>query len=138
MTFGFTGEGDYLSFVVTNIDIITSTTPNGNSGNIVIRDGLVNLLAKESLNISILYNHSGVGNKGVSVTLSSSPAMNYIITAGNENDIFAVDSSTGAITIATGKASELNPLTRSAYLLVVSYTDRDSASQTQEVLVRVR
>ena len=136
-SFDFTGNGGILYFSYLNYKEISATSLL--AGDLVISSGLMNLLLMEDLQVAIQINIAGMATKIiVSLDLSMSPAMNYTITAGNDGDIFAIDSSTGEITIASGKASELNPLTRSAYLLETTYTLGDGTMRSQEVLVRVR
>jgi len=90
-------------------------------------------------NTFTLAEHSAVGTVVGTVTASdvSGQTLAYAIVSGNANGVFAIDSSTGQLTVANRELFDYETTTNHAYTLKVCVTDNGSPALSREATVTV-
>ncbi len=71
----------------------------------------------------------------IAADIDTGDALSYAISAGNTNAAFAIDSTTGLITVANSAALDFEATPQ--YLLTVSVTDRSGTPQTTTITIRL-
>jgi hypothetical protein len=135
------GETDnHYDFSILVRSTNTSTTAKSIAIKLAIQEGAGNndpsITSDHSAQIRLAEDHADTTTAIATVTATDADngdTLTYAITAGNTGDVFSIDASTGAITLADGKTLDFETMPR--YTLTVTVSDGNGGTATTTISI---